>query len=118
MEFEELCELASAEVAMISKVLPEEIAGMAGNCTVSFENEPDDSEGLEDGTLGLFEGASLIEEPDPEAMPRIRIFVTNLWDYTGGDEQDFLDEVGTTYLHELGHYLGWDEDEIAERGLE
>jgi predicted Zn-dependent protease with MMP-like domain len=26
--------------------------------------------------------------------------------------------VRLTYLHELGHYLGWDEDEIAERGLE
>ncbi|MGO9588036.1 MAG: metallopeptidase family protein [Limisphaerales bacterium] len=24
----------------------------------------------------------------------------------------------TTFLHELGHYLGLDEDEIAGRGLE
>ncbi|MEX2043899.1 MAG: metallopeptidase family protein, partial [Opitutus sp.] len=23
-----------------------------------------------------------------------------------------------TYLHELGHYLGWDEDELTARGLD
>ncbi len=118
MEFDKLCELASAEVAMIVKVLPPEISAKAGDCTVSYEENPDESEDLEEGTLGLFEGASLIDEPDPEAMPRIRIFVNSLWEYTNADEQDFLDEVGTTYLHELGHYLGWDEDEIAARGLE
>ena len=30
----------------------------------------------------------------------------------------YREEVRITYLHELGHYLGWDEDEVAERGLE
>jgi predicted Zn-dependent protease with MMP-like domain len=43
--------------------------------------------------------------------------VENIWEYVEMDEQDYLDEVGTTFLHELGHYLGWDEDEIEERGL-
>ncbi len=118
MKTEDLSELAASEVRMITGVLPPEIAEKASECAVSFEAEPDESEGLEEGILGLFEGASLIEEPGPDAMPRIRLFVGNLWDYTEGDEQDFLDEVGTTYLHELGHYLGWDEDEIAARGLE
>jgi hypothetical protein len=35
-----------------------------------------------------------------------------------GDEEIFRDEVHTTLLHELGHYLGLDEDELTERGLE
>jgi predicted Zn-dependent protease with MMP-like domain len=35
-----------------------------------------------------------------------------------GDEGYFRDEVRTTFLHELGHYLGLDEDELAVRGLE
>jgi len=118
MDLKGLCGLAGGEVAAIVKVLPAEVAGKAADCTVSYEDKPDDGEGLEEGILGLFEGASLIEEAGPDAMPRIRIFVSNLWEYTEGDEQDFLDEVGTTYLHELGHYLGWDEDEIAARGLE
>jgi predicted Zn-dependent protease with MMP-like domain len=29
----------------------------------------------------------------------------------------FLHEVEITYLHELGHYFGWDEDQIANAGL-
>lgn len=119
MDFEQLCDWAADEVAMIVKVLPDEIRSGAELCTVSYEDRPDeDEEDVEGDVLGLFEGASLIEEPDPDAMPRIRIFVGNLWEFAERDEQDFRDEVGTTFLHELGHFLGWDEDEVAERGLE
>jgi len=119
MDLERLCEWAADEVAMIVKVLPDEVRSGAELCTVSYEDCPEeDEDDLEDDVLGLFEGASLIEEPGPDAMPRIRIFVGNLWEYAERDEQDFRDEVGTTFLHELGHYFGWDEDEVAERGLE
>lgn len=118
MDLKSLCELAESEVKMITGVLPPEIADKASDCIVSYEGKPDSIEDLEEGILGLFEGASLIDESGPDAMPRIRIFVSNLWEYSEGEEQDFLDEVGTTFLHELGHYLGWDEDEIAARGLE
>lgn len=118
MQFEQLSELAAAEVAQIANVLPTDIAEKAVNCRISYEDKPAENEDLEEGILGLFEGASLIDEPGSDSIPHIRIFVSNLWEYTEGDEQDFLDEVGTTYLHELGHYLGWDEDEIAAHGLE
>lgn len=30
---------------------------------------------------------------------------------------NFDDEVRKTYLHELGHHLGWDEDDLRNRGL-
>lgn len=118
MEFEMLCSWASEEVKMILQVLPEDLKDVAGRCTVSYEDKPSADDEIEDDVLGLFEGASMLEEPGPEAMPRIRIFVGNIWDYTEREEQDFRDEVGTTFLHELGHYFGWDEDEIADRGLE
>ena len=29
----------------------------------------------------------------------------------------FLREVRITYLHELGHYFGWDEEQITNVGL-
>jgi len=113
----ELISIAEQEIAQILKVLPDEIRAHALNCQISFETKPgtgaDDEE-----LLGLFEGSSLLDEADADSMPRIRLFVENIWEYVEMDEQDFLDEVGTTFLHELGHYLGWDEDEIAERGLE
>lgn len=110
--------MAGEEVAMIFKVLPEGVKEQAEGCPVSYEDKPRADDPLGEDLLGLFEGASLIEEPGPDALPLIRIFVGNLWEYCERDEQDFRDEVGTTYLHELGHFLGWDEDEVADHGLE
>ena len=73
-----------------------------------------------DDLLGLFEGASLADPtPDsPASLPRIRLFLDNLWDYVEGDPALFREEVRVTLLHELGHYLGLDEDQVADLGLE
>ena len=46
------------------------------------------------------------------------LYLESLWDFAEGDAEIFRDEVRITYLHELGHYLGWGEDEVAARGLE
>jgi predicted Zn-dependent protease with MMP-like domain len=50
-------------------------------------------------------------------QPQVILFLGNLWDEVEGDVELFLSEVRTTYLHELGHYLGLDEDDLADRGL-
>jgi predicted Zn-dependent protease with MMP-like domain len=50
--------------------------------------------------------------------PQILLFLENIWDYAGGDTGLYRDEVRITYYHELGHYLGWDEDELSRRGLD
>ena len=103
------------------KALPPEVQEAARACVICYEERPGqgayDGE-LEGDELGLFEGTCLLDEPSPEEVPRIRLFLSNLWEWVEGDEQDYRDEVGTTLLHELGHYLGWDEDEVGERGLE
>ncbi len=112
----ELISMAEQEIAQIVKVLPDEIRAHAMNCPISFETKPAAGSGDEE-LLGVFEGASLLDEACADNLPRIRLFVENIWEYVEMDEQDYLDEVGTTFLHELGHYLGWNEDEIAERGL-
>ncbi len=121
MEFETLIRWAEEEVQAVNAALPPEVRKAAKQCTVSFERRPGagpvDFE-LEGDELGLFEGACLLDEPSPEAMPRIRLFLWNLWEWVDREEQDYRDEVGTTYLHELGHYLGWDEEEVGLRGLE
>ena len=49
--------------------------------------------------------------------PRIRIWLENLWDVAEGDMASFRAEVRTTLLHEIGHVLGWDEEDLEERGL-
>ena len=121
MDFETLSQWADEEIKAVVKILPPEIQKAAEACKVTFEERPGkegpDAE-LEGDELGLFEGASLLDEPGPDSMPSIRLFLSNLWEWVEEDEQDYRDEVGTTFLHELGHYVGWDEDEVGDRGLE
>jgi len=121
MDFETLSRWADEELKALIKVLPEDVRTAAEKVLVSMEEKP--GQGAFDGELagdelGLFEGPAAMEEEDPAEPSRIRLFLTNLWDWVEADEQDYRDEVGTTFLHELGHYLGWDEDEVSERGLE
>jgi predicted Zn-dependent protease with MMP-like domain len=121
MDFKTLSRWADEEVQAVRKALPEEVCQAADKILLSLEDTPDVDgvdAGLAGDELGLFEGAPLYEDPDPVDMPRIRLFLGNLWDWVEGDEDDFRDEVGTTYLHELGHYLGWDEDDLTDRGLD
>jgi predicted Zn-dependent protease with MMP-like domain len=121
MQFDTLSRWAHEEVRALLKALPPEVRDAAAQVPVTMEERP--GQGAFDADLfgdelGLFEGAPAGEEPDAMDLPRIRLFLANLWEWVEEDEQDFRDEVGTTFLHELGHYLGWDEDEVNERGLE
>lgn len=68
--------------------------------------------------LGLFTGAEFVEESHVPLPPQIILFLENLLNFAEQDEDIFLDEIHTRYLHELGHYLGLDEDDLCERGLE
>ena len=52
--------------------------------------------------------------PGPAQM---HLYLRNLWEEAEGDRDRFVEEVRVTYLHELGHYLGWDEDAIRARGI-
>lgn len=121
MNFETLSRWAHEEIKMLMHALPQDVKDAAAVVRISMEEKP--GLGTFDGELvgdelGLFEGPSAMDEADSSELPCIRLFLRNLWEWVEEDEQDFRDEVGTTYLHELGHYLGWDEDEIAERGLD
>lgn len=116
-----LCRWAEEELAALQRALPRELRLAAQRCLLSLEMRPGqdpDDEDLIGDELGLFESACLLDDPASEDLPRIRLFLENVWEWVERDEQDYRDEVATTYLHELGHYLGWDEDDLAERGLD
>jgi predicted Zn-dependent protease with MMP-like domain len=49
--------------------------------------------------------------------PCIYIILDNIWANAGGDPRVYRREQRKTYLHELGHYLGYDEDDLDIRGL-
>ena len=121
--FKKLLRLAETEVARAQSRLPGDVREAADECAVTYEtidDALDAGETIGDDLLGLFEGLNRLDpEPSgPDDMPRIRLFLDNLWDYADGDELTYRKEIRITYLHELGHYLGWDEDKIAELGLD
>jgi predicted Zn-dependent protease with MMP-like domain len=124
MDFPRLTTLAREVVAAAQRRLPREVRAVAKTVPVCYEPFPNDAiqaEGWEPDILGLFvgheHGGELRDDSAP-LPPQILLFLENLWDYAEGDEGLYRDEVRLTYLHELGHYLGWDEDEVARRGLE
>jgi predicted Zn-dependent protease with MMP-like domain len=113
--------LALAEVEATLTALPKPLRERAQKLPVTFERQPNaglQADGIEPDTLGLFTGAEFADEGNVPMPPQIILFLENLWDFAEGDEEIFRDEVHTTFLHELGHYLGLDEDELTERGLE
>jgi len=69
--------------------------------------------------LGLFVGSSLAErgEEDPVGgVPRIYLFQRNI-ERASKDRDDAVEQVRVTLYHELGHYLGFDEDGVERLGL-
>ena len=121
MDWEKLCAVASAEVEATVSALPKPLRVRAGRLPVTFERRSNadlQADGIEPDTLGLFTGAEFVDEGNIPLPPQIILFLENLRDFAEGSEEIFCEEVRTTFLHELGHYLGLDEDEIAGRGLE
>ena len=119
----QLTRIAEQVVAATQRRLPEEVREPALQVPVCFEPHPNDdilAEGLEPDILGLFVGPPHSEDPgSAEPLPaQILLFIENLWDYAEGDEEIYRTEVRITYLHELGHYFGWDESDLEDRGLE
>jgi predicted Zn-dependent protease with MMP-like domain len=123
MKFQQLVRIAACVVDGTQRKLPKDIIEAARGVPVHYEAVPDKTviaEGFEPDILGLFTGASHGTELDQDnpIPPQIILYINNLWDYSDGSKEIFQDEVQLTYLHELGHYLGWDEDQVASRGLD
>lgn len=113
--FEKLARIAHDEVTTVLAALPEKIRAHVEAVPIFCEPFPDAADrasGIEPDTLGYFDEGS----PDTPT-PRIRLWLENLWDEAEGDERTFRDEVRVTLLHEIGHLLGWDEDDVDARGL-
>jgi predicted Zn-dependent protease with MMP-like domain len=111
------------EVKATLEALPAPLRERAQALPVSLERCPNAAQrrdGIEADTLGLFVGREFADEETANGPlpPQIILFLENIWDMAEGDEECFRDEVRTTYLHELGHYLGLDEDDLFDRGLE
>ena len=123
MKLQALTALAATVVTAKQRRLPADVRAQAVRVPVCYEAKPNDSvidEGWEPDLLGLFVGHAHDSDPGaPQPLPpQILLFLENIWDYAEGDAQDYREEVRLTYLHELGHYLGWDEADLKARGLD
>ena len=123
MKSSRLVEIAAAAVGAAQRQLPPEIRPLARDVPVHYEKTPAPdvlAEGFEPDILGLFAGSPHGTElsTDNPAPPHILLYLESLWEFAGEDVDIFREEVRLTYLHELGHYLGWDEDDLTARGLD
>jgi predicted Zn-dependent protease with MMP-like domain len=115
-----LVKAAREVVAATLRELPAPLRETATPLPVLYEPWPNDAivaDGYDRDLLGLFVGETHAAGGGHDLPAQIILFIENLWDFAEGDEAVFREEVRTTYLHELGHYLGLDEEELDERGL-
>jgi len=122
-QWNRLLQIAREEVARLLRGIPKELLESANSVPVRFESYPvPDNSGdpIDSNTLGIFEGNPLADGEGP-FPPEIVLFLENIWKAALDDPRDteaaFRREIRVTYLHELGHYLGLDEDDLLERGL-
>ena len=121
MNWPSLTALALEEVEATLEELPAPLRKRARQLPVTFEPVPNAGlvvDGIAADTLGLFCGPEFADEEHSPLPPQIILFLENLWEQAEADEEIFCDEVSLTYLHELGHYLGLDEDDLTARGLD
>ena len=122
MKYPRLQSLAETEIHRLLPPPPPPVRNAAANLPVAYLPRPDPPllrDGIEPDTLGLFVGPALDESPDDDPLPpEILLFLSNIWDYAEHSLPDFLEEIRITYLHELGHYLGLDEQDLFQRDLD
>ncbi|MBI5069847.1 MAG: metallopeptidase family protein [Deltaproteobacteria bacterium] len=106
--------------------LPEQVRHYLANVAIAVEPIPadDDLRGseppLSPGILGIFRGSPLGQkgsDPWSHFPSSIVLYQRNLERFAH-DRDDLLEQIGITLLHEVGHFLGLDEEELYERGLE
>ena len=123
MNWNRLRSLAQKEVEATLGALPEALRKQAVKLPVTFEPRPNRDlqlDGIEPDTLGLFAGSEFADEGVSGSLlpAQIILFLENIAEQAEQDEEVFAEEVRTTFLHELGHYLGLGEEDLFERGLE
>jgi predicted Zn-dependent protease with MMP-like domain/Flp pilus assembly protein TadD len=114
---------AAVETAL--EKVPESVRQALSNVPIVVESVPNLEElkgppALSPLSLGMFRGpvgpgaeaAWTVNAPPNDIL----LFQRNLERYAESREE-LIAEIEDTLLHEIGHFVGWDEDELYERGL-
>ena len=107
--------------------LPEPVRNYLANVAVSVEDLPDVEELLASdpphspSILGIFRGSPLGDkasmDPWSHFPSSIALFQRNLERFARTREE-LQDEIRVTVLHEVGHFLGLDEEQLRDMGLD
>jgi len=116
---------AAALARRVIAELPEAVRALIPQVPVVIDDLPplatirETRGGISHDTLGLYTGVSLADRGsfDPSGPPTmIQIFRRNLERFAR-DRAELEEEIRITLLHELGHHLGLDEDDVDRLGL-
>lgn len=116
-----------AEVGRAAERLSEEFRRYLDEVAVTVDDLPadeilrDETPPLDPELLGLFVGTALDQRsafsPGGELPPRILLFKRNL-ERVYPERDELVVQIARTLHHELGHYLGLDEDELRAIDLD
>lgn len=123
MQWNQLEQVARKVLDRTLATFPPEIRVHVDRIPLSLRETPSpemEEEGIAADTLGLFVGESLQEAglTDLPMPGQILLFLRNIWEFAEGDPDLYREEVRITWLHELGHYFGWDEADLFDRDLD
>jgi predicted Zn-dependent protease with MMP-like domain/Flp pilus assembly protein TadD len=107
--------------------LPEPVRRYLENVAVAVEEIPADDDllgtapPLSPQSLGMFRGTSLGQkgssDPWSQFPSSIVLYQRNL-ERAVRTRAELVEEIGVTLVHEVGHFLGLDEEQLWERGLD
>jgi predicted Zn-dependent protease with MMP-like domain/Flp pilus assembly protein TadD len=107
--------------------LPEGVRRYLSNVAITVEDLPSDDDllgsdpPLSPGILGLFRGAPWGQkasmDPWSHLPSSIVLYQRNLERFAES-RAELVEQIGVTLVHEVGHFLGLDEEELYQRGLE
>lgn len=97
-------------------LIPQELMDQVDNCVILVEEEPPDD--VDPDTLGLYDGTPITERDNwwGGVLPD-RIFI-----YRGPlsrmceSEEELVEEITVTVIHEVAHHFGIDDDRLHELG--
>ncbi len=116
---------AAVEDALVG--LPEPVRRYLSNVAITVEDLPQDDDlagsdpPLSPAILGLFRGSpyghKASMDPWSHFPSSIVLYQKNLERFARS-RADLIEQIGVTLVHEVGHFLGLDEEDLWERGLD
>ena len=119
-------------IAEALDAMPGQFMEALRNVAIVWEEEPSayhlgydeewDAEGEDefDDLLGLFDGLSIVERANgyDDDIPDVITIFKGPHERCFNSREEIVEEVGKTIIHELGHYFGLNEDQLAAMGYE